>query len=307
MSPEAKKTDGYVEHEKRGHELPSRYESRWRLKITLFITAGMMLVEFAGGYIAHSLALISDAWHMFTHSFALGMSFVAILIASRPSSKEKSFGLYRVEILAAFLNGIFLLVVIGVIFWHAFDRLVNPVAINAVQVFWIGLLGLVVNLVCAGVLHGSSHNDLNIRGAYMHMITDTLSSVGVVAAAGIIYFTEWHFLDPLMSIVIGVLILRWAVDFLKDSVNILMESTPKHIRLDEVQSALKKEIPEIRKIHDMHVWEITSNMYSMTAHFIIPDVRVSEGRQIIERANKVLSERFHIEHTNLQLESHEHD
>ena len=294
-------------HEARGHELPSRYQSSWRLKTTLIITASAMVVEFVGGYFSGSLALISDAWHMFTHSFALGMSYVAILIASRPYPKEKSFGFYRVEILAAFLNGIFLLGVIVVIFWQAADRIMNPIPIKAAQVFWIGLLGLGVNLACAAILRKASHHDLNVRGAFIHMLADTVSSVGVVTAAVVIYFTGWVLIDPLVSIGIGILIFRWAWDFLKDSVNILLESTPRHIRIREVQSVLKREIPEIRKIHDMHVWEITSNMYSMTAHLIIQDVRISEGNEIIERANKILSERFSIEHTNLQLESHDHD
>jgi len=299
--------DQAVKHEERGHERPSRYQSSWRLKTTLIITATTMVVEFVGGYFTGSLALISDAWHMFTHALALGMSYAAILIASRPSPKEKSFGLYRVEILAAFLNGIFLLGVIVVIFWQAALRIINPIPIMAVQVFWIGLLGLAVNLVCAVILRGASHHDLNVRGAFLHMLTDTLSSVGVVTAAVVIYFTGWVLIDPLVSIGIGLLILRWAWDFLKDSVNILLESTPRHIKIDEIRNCLKREIPEIRKIHDMHVWEITSNMYSMTAHLIIPDVRISEGHEIIDRANKILSERFSIEHTNLQLESHDHD
>jgi len=304
---DSKDSTNPLKHDERGHELPSRYQSRWRLRITLIITASTMFVEFVGGYIAGSLALISDAWHMFTHSFALGMSYVAILIASRPYPKEKSFGFYRIEILAAFLNGIFLLGVIAVIFWHAIDRMINPIPIMAVQVFWIGLLGLMVNLICAWILHGSSKSDLNVRGAFMHMLTDTVSSVGVVTAAAVVYFTGWVLIDPLVSFGIGILILRWAWDFLKDSFNILLESTPKHISIEEVETVLMRELPEIRKIHDVHLWEITSNMYSMTAHFIIDDVKVSEGRDIIERANKILSDRFSIEHTNLQLESHDHD
>lgn len=304
MSSDTAKT---VKHDERGHELPSRYQARWRLKASLIITASMMVVEFVGGYLSGSLALISDAWHMFTHSFALGMSLVAIFIASRPHPQERSFGFYRVEVLSAFLNGIFLLGVIAVIFWQAAERIIHPAPIKAVQMFWIGLLGLGVNLICATILHETSHKDINVRGAFLHMLTDTISSVGVVGAALVIYFTGWNWVDPVVSFGIGALIFKWALDFLRDSVNILLESTPKSISLDKVRRALQDEIPEIAKIHDMHVWEITSDMYSMTAHFIVPDVRISEGRRIIERANRLLSDRFHIEHASFQLESHDHD
>jgi cobalt-zinc-cadmium efflux system protein len=297
----------YVRHDLRGHELPSRYQSRWRLKATLIITASTMGIEFAGGFLSGSLALISDAWHMFTHAFALGISYVAIIIASRPYPKEKSFGFFRVEILAAFLNGIFLIGIIVVIFWYALDRILNPIDVNATQMFWIGLLGLGVNVVCAWILYDPTQKDLNMRGAFLHMLTDTLSSVGVVGAAIVIYVSGWTIIDPLISIVIGLLILRWAIGFLKSSFNILLEATPSQIRVDEVGEALKKEISLVHKVHDIHVWEITSGMYSMTAHLIVDDVKVSEGKNIIEQANRILSERFHIEHTNLQLESHEHD
>jgi len=307
MTSSSDKDSCAVDHDRRGHELPSRYHSSWRLKVALIITASMMGVEFVGGYLSGSLALISDAWHMFTHAFALGMSYVAILIATRPYPKEKSFGFFRVEILAAFLNGIFLLGVIAVIFWQSVHHFLYPTPVNATQMFWIGLLGLAVNLITAAALYEREHKDLNLRGAFMHMLTDTLSSIGVVIAAAVIHYTGWTAIDPIISFLIGVLILKWAWSFLIDSVNILLEATPKNIDVDDISKQLIQEVPEIRKIHDVHVWEITSNMYSMTAHLIIQDIKISEGRRIIDKANHILSKRFSIEHTNLQLESHEHD
>ncbi len=268
----------------------------------MLLTASMMVVELIGGVLTNSLALISDAGHMLTHASALLISLMAIRFASRPTASDKSFGFYRIEILAALFNSFFLAVITLYIFFEAYKRFLNPLPIKELQMFVVACLGLVVNLLTALILHGSSRDDLNVRSAFFHMLGDTLSSVGVVGGAVLIYFTQWLWIDPFLSVFIGALILLWAYRLLRDSCHVLLESTPRHIRPEEVAQTVVRQVKGVKEIHDVHIWEITSKMYAMTAHVAVDDIRISESNLILDQINRLVRERYEIGHTNIQFE-----
>ncbi len=290
--------------ETEGHHCSGGHSSKEKKRLVfcillIFLT---MLAEALGGYFSGSLALLSDAGHMFTDFFALLGSFFAMLIAARPVNSSKTYGYYRAEVIAAFLNGLLLIVASILIAFEAYERFFSLHSVKAHLMLWIGFLGLIVNLLTAWILHPVKKNNLNLKGAYLHMISDAASSVAVVLAAVLILLKLSPKIDALLSILISLLIFFWAFRVVRDAVHVLMESTPKHIQLDEVIQVLKNEVEGIEGLHDIHIWEITANMYAMTAHVNVTDCRVSENMKRTEKINQILSERFHIEHVNLQYE-----
>lgn len=284
------------------HHGSYRKEEKKRLLLCIIITFVTMIAEFAGGYLTNSLALISDAGHMFSHVIALLISYVAIVLAARPINDQKTFGYYRLEILSAFINGIFLIILAFFILYAAIERFNQPETIKDVPMLIVAIIGLIVNIVTALILFKVSHDDINVKGAFLHMIGDTLSSVGVIGAAAVIHFTGWVMVDALVSVVIAFVIAYWAIGLIKDSTHILMESTPKHLKLEEVSQTLKKHIPTILEIHDMHIWEITSHMYAMSAHIKIKDCQVSDSRKVIDACIELLNQKFDINHSTIQIE-----
>jgi cobalt-zinc-cadmium efflux system protein len=286
------------------HHHAHRPRERRRLLIATVITGITMVVELVGGLMSNSLALISDAGHMFTHFFALGLSLSAIVIASRPATDERSYGFYRTEILAAFTNGLVLVGATVYILYESVVRFFHPVTIATTEMFWVALAGLVVNLITAWLLWGVSRQDLNVRSAFLHMITDTLSSVAVVGGALVIFWTGWWQIDPLLSLLISVLIAVWSWRLLRDSASVLLESTPKHLRGTDLAAACRAEFPEILEMHDLHVWEITSAMYSMTAHVgLAPETTVGGAERLRVRLERFVAERFRVRHAIFQFES----
>ena len=272
------------------------------LSICMVIIGLTMLLELFGGLWTHSLALLSDAAHMFSHLFSLGASFIAIWIATREADEVRSYGFYRAEILAALFNGVTLFVIVLWIFYDAVFRFLNPAPIATTEMLVIAVIGLVVNLVSAYLLRGVCGKDLNLKSAFMHMLADTLSSVGIIAAGILIHYTGKMWLDPLASVLIAAMILRWSLQLTKDAVHILLESTPKHLNKEEIVSAIQKEVPEIHRMHHIHMWELTSHLCAFTAHVEIDDVPVSQSEELRKRINTVLREGYHITHTNLQFE-----
>ena len=296
-----------------GHSHASQFRSyeRKRLLITIILTAAMMVGEIVGGLLSKSLALLSDAGHMLTHSFSLLVSFLAIRYACRPATKEKSFGFYRAEILAALFNGVTLIIITGFILWEAYKRLLNSVPIATMEMIIISSLGLLVNLATAVILWKASRESLNIRSAFLHMIGDTASSIGVVIGAVIIYFTGFYIIDPILSILIALLILNWAFGLIRDSVRILMESTPRHINVNNLKESLIRTFPMVKDMHDLHVWEITTGMYCMSAHLVVNDMSVSSTGPLLVQINDFLQDHYNIQHPIIQFETmdnfeHEH-
>lgn len=273
-----------------------------RLQLALLLTAAGMIIEFAGGFLSNSLALISDAWHMLTHLFALGMSYFAILLSLRPTTKKHTYGFYRAEVLAAFINGIVLIIVSAYIVYDAFLRFAKPPEIRIYEMFGIALLGLIINGISIFLLAKASSHDLNIRSAILHELGDTVSSVAVVSGAIFIFYTRNYIIDALLSLFISVLIVIWAIKLLIDSGHILLEATPKHLDIDDLVETVKSEIKDVHEIHHIHAWTITSSMYALTAHVVIQDCHVSKSHEVLVKINRLLKDKFHIEHTNIQFE-----
>jgi len=285
-----------------GHLHEYRCVEKKKLKLTMAITGSVMIVEAIGGVLTNSLALLSDAGHMFTHFFALGISFAAMIIASKEPCHHRTYGFYRAEILAALFNSLFLFAVTAYILYAGIRRLIHPEPVLELQMFFVALVGLAVNAISVWILGGSARDDLNIKGAFLHMLADTISSIVIVLGAIVLYFTGWYFIDPLLAIGICVVIFVWAWRLFRDSIDILLEMAPKGMNIEELGAELRKAIPEIQDIQDMHVWVITSNMYSFTAHISIGDANRSRSNEILKAINKLLSERYNIEHTTIQFD-----
>ncbi len=288
----------------RGHSHGLRSLQRNRLLICIVITGLVMVAEVIGGILSGSLALVSDAGHMLTDFLGLALSFSAIALGSRPATSARSYGFYRAEILAAFVNGMLLLGATLYITYESVARLIKPTEVHATGMLVVALVGLAANLGSAMLLLGVGHGSLNIRGAFLHMISDTLSSLGVVVGALIIRFTGWERVDPILSMAIAVMIGFSAWRLLRDAASVLLESAPKHVHDEDIAARCCAEFPEVREIHDVHVWEITSSMYAMTAHVAVdPGVTIEKVDELRARLERYVSEKFHIGHAIFQVES----
>ncbi len=285
-----------------GHTHDHRRIAGRRLVACIVITGLMMLAEMAGGIMSNSLALISDAGHMMTHFVALAVSLFAIRLTTRPPTDRRSYGYFRAEILAAFTNGIFLVGITIYIIYEAVMRTIHPEEIQTNEMLAVALAGLIVNLVTALLLSGAGRRDLNIRSAFLHMIGDTLSSVAIVLGGIIMLYTGWFIIDPLLSGLICVLILFWAYKLLKESAGVLLEFAPRGLKAAEVAAALKT-IDGINDVHDLHIWEITSDMNAMTAHVAVGDISVARTEEIRKTAAAEMADEFNIGHIVLQFET----
>ena len=274
-----------------------------RLFIVMALTLVMMVVEFVAGILTNSLALVSDAAHMLTHFFALAVSYVAILFAARKTSKERSCGFYRAESLAAMINGLTLIVITFFIGYKAYQRIVYPQPILGVQMMIVAMIGLIVNLGSGAILWKVKTADLNVKSAYLHLLTDTFSSVAIIAGAIVIHYTGWNVIDSMLSVVICIVIIIWAKNLLRDSFNVLMEAAPKHICVDDVIGTLKQNVPGVEDVHDVHIWEIATKMYAMTVHIVVKDdKRISDCSGMKNEIKRLMKERYHILHTNIEFE-----
>jgi cobalt-zinc-cadmium efflux system protein len=275
--------------------------SRSRLKIVLGIVIGIMLAEVVGGILSNSLALIGDAGHMLVDALALGLSLFAITMAARPATNSKTYGYHRVEIMAALANGVTLVLVAAYIFYEAYQRFLEPPEVRAPLMLAIAAIGLVANLSGVLLLRDVGHGSLNIKGAFWHILGDTISSVGVIIGGIIIAITGWGIVDPIIAVVIGCIILWGAVRLVRESVDILLEAVPSHVSIDEVVKLLKT-VPGVDEVHDVHVWTLTSDIHALSAHLIIQDQSVSGSAEIVNKVNSDLRRQFNITHTTLQLE-----
>ena len=273
-----------------------------RLILSMIITASVMAIEIIGSILTGSLALGSDAGHMFTHLFALIISFTAIIISCKEPCHHRTFGYYRAEILAALFNSIFLFGVTAYIFFQGIERLLNPQPVLGFEMLLVALAGLAANGLSILILRNNIRNDLNVKGAFLHMFADAASSILIIIGAIVVSLTGWYIIDPLLGIGISVLIFVWAFGLMRDSINVLMETSPKGINADVVIAEIKKKIPEVTAINDMHIWEITSGMYSLTAHVEANIHSNGDVSEIIQRINKILNDKFGVEHTTIQIE-----
>lgn len=272
-----------------------------RLRWVLILTGLYMIVEFIGGFWANSLALLADAGHMLTDVGAIGLALFAAWFSEHPASSQNTFGYYRVEIFAAMINGIVLALISLVIFYEALQRFQNPPPVEGAVMLWISVGGLIVNLISAYILHNRMQQNINVKGAYAHVVSDCLGSLGAILAGISIIFFQFKLADPLFSILIGILVLYNAWKLIWEAANVLLEASPVHLNVDDIKQALI-DIPEIKTLHDLHVWCITSGKEAMSVHVVVED-EAHYKPELVTKIQHVLKEKFGLTHLTIQLET----
>jgi cobalt-zinc-cadmium efflux system protein len=276
--------------------------SERRLRIVLCMGIVYLVAEVITGLMTGSLALLADSGHLLTDVLGLSMALAAIRFARRPATPGKTYGFYRAEILAALVNGVVLLGVAGWILYAASQRLSEPAEVNAGPMLLVAIGGLIVTLIGARLLHAGARGSLNVRAAFLEVVGDLLGAVGTIAAALIILTTGWTLADPLISAVIGVLIVPRAWSLLRSVVDVLLESTPRHLDMADIESAMR-QVPGVDSVHDLHVWTITSGFDAMSGH-VRSNGRPSED--VLHDLRRMLREKFGVEHMTLQVEAADH-
>jgi cobalt-zinc-cadmium efflux system protein len=284
------------------HHDHARSGNKKGLRIALIITVGIMILEFVGGLLTNSLALLSDSGHMLSDASALLLSLVALWFATKPSSPNKTYGFYRFEILAALLNGVALFVIAGFIVWEAIQRFNDPPTVASGSMMLIAVIGLLANLLSAWFLMrtGDVKNNVNLRSAYLHVIGDALGSVGAIVAGIVMIAFGWYIADPIISILVSILILKSAWRIIQNTVHILMEGVPASVDPEAVTKSLLS-ITGVTGIHDLHIWTITSNFDSLSCHVVIADD--IDSFDVLQQAIDLLDTQFHIEHATIQIEN----
>lgn len=270
-----------------------------RLKAALVLTFVYMLAEAVGGWFANSLALIADAGHMLTDVAAMLLTLFAFWFAARPATSQKTYGYYRIEILAAFVNGVVLVVLSIWVVFEAFQRWRSPAEIKGVEMLVIATGGLVINIISAWLLHSGDKHDLNMRGAFLHVVGDLLGSVAAIAAGVLILSFGWLWADAAGSILISVIIIIGAWRLILDSVNVLLEGTPSHISMSAVENLLL-DAEGVTGIHDLHVWTISSGLYALSVHISHNDAVLHSD--LLQTVRNRLHDRFGIDHLTIQME-----
>jgi len=272
-------------------------EREKKLLLILGFNVTLMVLELAGGLVSRSLALLSDAGHMLTDSLAVFLSYLAIRWGRMPATRRRTFGYHRAEILVALANGVALLAIAGYIFYEAVLRFFNPQEIRTGILLAVAAVGFAGNLFGLLILRGESHDNLNVRSAFFHILADTLSSVGVIAGGVIIWATGWYWVDSL----IGVIVLRGAVDLILEAGEILLESVPRDVDMEALKGEIEK-VPGVKGVHDIHIWTIGSGRRALSAHVMTDDITTRQGQEIACRVRAVLAETFSITHTTLEME-----
>jgi cobalt-zinc-cadmium efflux system protein len=269
------------------------------LFISLGVTLAFVVLEAVAGIRASSLALLSDAGHNFTDAFALLLAAIAVYLQSRPADQVKTYGYQRTGVLVAFANAITLVVLAGFLFYESYVRLLHPQHVEETTMMIVAAIGLAMNLAIVWGIGGG--HDLNLRAAWLHMLGDAASSAGIILGALAIRYTGWLAIDPFLSIVIGIGIVWSAWGIIKDSLNILLEGSPKGLKLAEVVGAMSR-VPGVIDVHDLHIWSLGSEAHALSCHVLIEDMPPSASESILRRVNAVLCDGFAIHHTTIQFE-----
>lgn len=289
-------------HDTHGHEgVEADSGLKKRLLVSITLTSIIFIAELVGGFLTNSLALMTDAAHVFMDVFALSLSLFAIYIAELPPTEKRTYGFHRVEVFVSFINSFVLVLISGFIFYKGFLRFFNPEPVESAGVLIVGSIGLVVNLMVAKWLHGHAKEDLNVRSAFIHVVGDAAASVGVIISAVVIHFTGWYPIDPLISMAICALIINGAVKIIRESSHILLEGVPRDIDFGRVRDDILS--PEgVSGVHSLHIWSICHNVYALSAHVdIVPTQRWRMG-EIFNEINEKLAHDHHIFYTTLQAE-----
>jgi len=272
-----------------------------RLLIAIVLNAIIFIVELIGGLLTNSLALVSDAMHNLSDFFALILSYIASKIVLWKSTSQKSYGYVRVEIFVAFINALTLVLIAGYIIYEGINRFLHPTPIIGLWMIIVAVVGLIANTIATLLLRKEAHHNLNIKSAYLHLLTDAIESLAVVVVGILIVWQGWYILDPIISIAIGLFVLKSAWSILVETVDILTEGTPKGIDLTAVAEFIQS-FPEIENVHHLHIWSLSSQFRALSAHLVVKDCLVSKGSEITKRIEKALHDEFKINHPTLQLE-----
>ena len=272
-----------------------------RFVLALALTGLIFLAEFIGGFWTHSLALLSNSAHVFMDAFALGLSYLAIRAAKLPADDNHTYGFHRMQVLAAFINGATLFLIAFEILREAWNRFQNPEAVSAGPMLVIAVIGLIVNLIVAFTLSKHDHDDLNTRSAFLHVLGDALASVGVIAVGVILLFVDWFWLDPLVSVMIGILILFSSGRVLKESIHILAEGMPEGMTATSIAESMRK-VTGVSQVHDLHVWTVAPGYIALSAHVTIEDQALSQTAEMMTALKETLHEGYEIQHTTIQFE-----
>lgn len=280
------------------HPHPHHKGGDRRLWLALLLTAGFSVVEAVSGWLASSLALLGDAGHMASDASALGIAAIAAVLARRPPSDRHSYGLLRIEIVAALINGLFMLLVVFFIAWHAIERLQSPQPVQGGMVMIVAGLGLMLNVFLALLLHGGD-DSLNTRAALLHVMGDLLGSVAALVAGLVIYITGWMPIDPLLSLLICILILVSSFSLLRDVLHVIMEGVPNGLVLPQVGQSMAA-VDGVESIHDLHIWTLSSGVVSLSAHVVVSDIQ--QWQAVLDALRSVLHAQYGIDHVTLQPE-----
>jgi cobalt-zinc-cadmium efflux system protein len=284
---------------KHPHNNENSKNGKHRLILAISITGCWFVIELAGGIYTNSLALMADAAHMLTDLAALSLSLFALKISTRPATHEKSFGYLRAEILAALANGIILILMGLYIFYQAYHRFLSPPPVKSLPMLIVAVTGLIANIVTARLLYDSRHENLNLRGAFLHVLGDTLGSIGAIIAGFFMVMRQWYLADPVVSTMVGALVLVGAWRLVDESVDILLEGTPRHLNASQILNDLNG-MQGVASIHDLHVWSIASEITAMSCHLILK--ANEDANRALSEASRLMSEKYGIEHTTIQME-----
>ena len=291
-------------HQNQNQHKKFQDQSQKRLWWALAINFVFLVIEFIGGLITNSLALLADAGHMVTDVAALGLALFVGYLARRPATGHRTYGLLRAEVLGAFANGATLIPIVGIVLWEAWQRFGKPEVIDGPLMLGIASAGLLANVGSSLILAKREHENINVEGAYLHMLADALGSLGAVIAGLVIWLTDWYPIDLIASVVIGLLILWSSLGLLKRTIHILLEATPRDIDFMEVKAAME-QMEHVTEVHDLHIWTITSGMPVLSAHITVSGScsNTNHWGECLQEARRMLDEKFGITHSTIQVEA----
>jgi cobalt-zinc-cadmium efflux system protein len=277
-------------------------QHRRAMWITFALTSIYLVMEVVGGYLTNSLALLADAAHMLTDVGGLGLALFASWLSQRPATPVKTYGYYRAEILAALANAVALLLISFYILYEAYQRFRAPPEVASIPMLGVAVLGIGVNLIGLWLLRGGAKESLNVQGAFLEVVSDTLGSVAVIVAALIMWITDWYYADPIFSALIGLFVLPRTWNLMRQAVNVLLEATPEHLNLNAIEQAMR-QVEGVAGVHDLHVWTITSGLESLSAHVVVAEgFEPGATSQLLDALAARLKANFKIEHTTIQIE-----
>jgi len=276
-----------------------------KFKIAVGFTAAILIAEVVGGILTNSLALLSDATHVFGDVFALALSWTAIYLSTLPPTSKRTYGYHRAEVFAAFINGVSLIVIACFIFYEAAHRLMEPEPVKSLQMLIVAVIGMLVNLGVALIFMKESHDNLNVKSAFLHVLSDAAASAGVIVGGVIMSFTRWYVVDPILSFAIALAIIIGAARVTYAALHILLEGTPKNIDINDVAAGIE-ELNFVKDVHDLHIWSICSDYAALSAHVYVDVQSIRAVQNALGSINDMLRDRFGIVHTTIQLECGEH-